>query len=319
MIAIEYYFSITDKNNFIHSIDNVVYLYYIKNYNMEKVAKELIEIRENHVCYGWEKLNCSACSKYSWYQNVVHIGSIHISFGKMQSFDKINRMWNILPMLRIEVNPNKHYTEPVFKDVLAWIKINCTSGYLKKYDYAIDVPYSIKDVIVYDSRKEAGLYKGTIYRGQRSQHGFMKIYDKAKEQNDIEKPLTRIEHTLEYQSPLSLEKIIIVDTKTKADNRINLDNLNSCIVKLCLILQAQGIDFEPYIASLNYRRRKTIAPFLYGNCTELEYDSNIINSLLDKVNELFNTDIDIEPANDDTESMSDGFIELDEFAELPFD
>lgn len=315
-----YYNSIKDENGFVHSIDNVVFVYYIKRYNMDKVADELIAIRENNACDGWEKLNCPPCSKYSWYQNVIHISAIHISFGKMQSFDKIaSRTWITLPRLRIEVNPNKHFNEKVFQDILSWIKENCTDGILKKYDYAVDIPYHIDNVKVYHSRKEAGLYKGTIYRGQRSQHGFMKIYDKAKEQNDSETPLTRVEHTLEYGKPLSLEKINIVNTSKKSANHQELDNLNKCIVSLCLALQAHEVDFEPYIASLNYRRRKALEPYLHGNSVELVYDESIINSLVDKIIELFDADTKTLKSVDNNRT-EDGFIELSDFdmEELPF-
>lgn len=315
-----YYNSIKDENGFVHSIDNVVFVYYIKRYNMDKVADELIAIRENNACDGWEKLNCPPCSKYSWYQNIIHIGAIHISFGKMQSFDKISsRTWITLPRLRIEVNPNKHFSEKVFQDILAWLKENCTDGILKKYDYAIDIPNHINNVKVYHSRKEAGLYKGTIYRGQRSQHGFMKIYDKAKEQADSETPLTRVEHTLEYGKPLSLEKINIINPTKKSANHSELDNLNKCIVSLCLALQAHDVDFEPYIASLNYRRRKTLEPYLHGNSIELVYDEAIINSLVDKIIELFDTDTKIFESACKIQN-EDKFMELSDFdmEELPF-
>lgn len=311
----KYYYSITDDFGYTHSIDNVVYVYYIKNYNMKTVADELIAIRNQNSCNGWEKLNCSACSKYSWYQNVVHYEkAIHISFGKMQSFDSLNRKWDILPLLRLEVNPAKHHDKKIFQDVMEWIRRNCTSGILKKYDYAIDVPYKIDVVKVYNSHKEAGLYKGTIYRGQRSQHGFMKIYDKATEQNDSDVPLTRIEHTLDPTKPISLEKITILQSKDSNLNPNQLDNLNYCIVTLCLVLQAHGIDFEPYIAKMNYRRRQRILPYLYGNCTELQYDMNILNQLLDNISQLF--DADGKPYNHDI--YDDGFIQMNDDVELPF-
>lgn len=326
MITIQYFNPITDKSGFIHSIDNVVFVYYIKNFNMKHIANDLISIRENCNCDGWEKLNCSACSKYSWYQNVIHIGSIHISFGKMQSFDKVSRSWTILPLLRLEVNPNKHFNTKEFIEIMKWIRQNCTSGTLTKYDYAIDIPYNINSVKVYNSRKEAGLYKGTIYRGQRSQHGFLKIYDKAKEQKELSEPLTRIEHTLYTDKEhLSLEKIIILQSKNSTLNPNELDNLNYCIVSLCLVLQANNIDFEPYISKLNYRRRKRIEPYLYGNTMELEYDTSILDTLIAKVNELFNADTDL--SQNDTfmdmcisESVSnDGFIEISDDIELPFE
>lgn len=123
-------------------------------------------------------------------------------------------------------------------------------------------PNHINTVRVFNLRKEPGFYKGTIYLGQRSQHGFLKIYDKAKEQDIQEIPLTRIEHTLDADKTLSLEKINIINTK-RTDAKPELDRLNNCIVMRCLALQTNGIDFEPFISTLNYRRRKTIEPYLY--------------------------------------------------------
>ena len=309
----KYYSSIKDNNGFIHSIDNVVFEFYIKSYNMDRVAKELIEIRENNGCDGWEKINCPACSKYSWYQNIVHIGAIHISFGKMQLFDKISRSWVILPKLRIEVNPNKHHDEKVFSDILNWIRQNCTDGVLKKYDYAIDVPFEIQNIIILNSRKEKGLYKGTIYRGQRSKHGFLKIYDKAKESGS-EDTLTRIEYTFEHKKELSFEHINIINTKIKTDSLPQLDNLNACIVSLCLALQSFDAEFEPLIEKLNYRRRKTLEPYLHGNSIELVFDQSILDSLLEQIEKLFDADGETN-INEDI----DGFIEIDDDIELPFE
>lgn len=306
-----YYNPKTDNYGFIHSIDNVIFRYYIKAFNMKRIAQDLISIRQKCGCDGWEKLDCPACSKYSWYQNIVHIGAIHIFFGKMTSFDRINHSWNVLPMLRLEVNPNKHSNTKEFISVMAWIRQNCTDGELVKYDYAIDVPYPLSSMRVYRSKKEAGLYKGTIYRGLRSKHGFMRMYDKAKEQN-LDKVLTRIEHIVEVKKAPSFEKIIILQSTASSNTEGKLDTLNSVLVSLCLLLRAAGIDFEPCIAKLNYRRRKKLEPFLYGDVLTLEYDAEILKALLKNIYELFNADIDT-PLN------SNGFISIPDDEELPFE
>lgn len=285
---------------------------------MKKVADELIAIRNTHNVAGWERLNVTSCSKYSWYQNIVHIDSVHIAFGKYHEYSKTSKSWIILPLLRLEVNPSKHANKAIFQSIMQWIRENCTEGTLKKYDYAIDVPFAICNVHVLGSRKEAGLYKGTIYRGQRSQHGFMKIYDKGKEQSESI-TLTRIEHTLDASKPLSLEKIVILNQNNVSFNTAKLDNLNQCIINLCLLLHSHGVDYEPYIAKLNYRRRKIIEPYLYGNnnIIELEYDTNIIKKLLDNIYQLFNADISsIEKTTLPTDK--DGFIQIPDDYELPF-
>ena len=68
-----YFYKISDKNGFVHSIDNVVFCYLLKNYNMEKVSEELIAIRDLHGSRGWSKMNCSASSKYSWSYGIITV------------------------------------------------------------------------------------------------------------------------------------------------------------------------------------------------------------------------------------------------------
>ena len=321
----KYYKPVTDQNGFVHSIDNVIIIFYLKRYNMENVANELVAIREYYNADGWEKFNCSACKKYAWFQNIVHMDAIHICYGKYQRFDKINREWDILPMLRLEINPNKHYDKPIFRDVLYWLNENCTDGILQRYDYAIDIPYDISRVKVYGSRKEAGLYKGTIYRGQRSHHGFTKIYDKAKEQK-LEAPLTRVEYVFEADKPPSFEKIIIASQKAVKDVDANdLDTVNECIVDMAHALQILGVDYEQYLQKLNYRRRKKIEPYLIGNSIELEYPPEILEELKLNVAELFSlseNDTIILPEPKNTVAIdTEEFILLEDIdcENLPFD
>ena len=320
----QYYKPITDSSGYIHSIDNVIIIFFLKRYQMENVANELKAIREYHHADGWEKLNLPHCSKYSFFQNVVHIGAMHILYGKYQKFDKMNREWDILPMLRFEVNPNKHYDEPVFRDILVWLHQNCTDGILQRFDYAIDVPCDISQVRIYGSRKEPGLYKGTVYRGQRSHHGFTKIYDKAKEQN-LDKPLTRVEYVLEADKPPSFEKIMILPPISEKETDTNeLDAVNACIVDMALALQLYGEDYEPYLQKLNYRRRKKIEPYLLGKSTELAYPPEILDCLKEQIKELF-----LISENDNTilpeyvapvEVKQNDFIPLDDIdlEDLPF-
>lgn len=321
-----YFYSIEDENNCVHSIDNVIFIYYLRNTNMKKVAEELIAIREKNHCDGWERLDCKPCNKYSWYQNIVHFqNSIHISFGKYGDYDQTRHTYMLFSMLRLEVNPNKHSEEPIFRDILSWLKRNCTSGELKKFDYAIDVPYPISSIRIYNSRKEPGLYKGTIYRGQRSQHGFLKIYDKAKETGE-EGSLTRIEYTLDAGKKPSLENIAVrledtgdcktmlqiesegdSDTKgTKQEQR----TVNVCIAGLALDLEGLGGNYQPYLKKLNYRRRKQLEPLLTRGTLMVKKDEQILADLIEHINRLFDAD---QPEE------TDGFVLIgDNVSELPF-
>lgn len=306
-------YCITDSNNFIHSIDNVVFTYMIKQFNMDTIASELIQIRTDNNCDGWEKLNCTACTKFSWYQNIIHIDSMHLSFGKYQEYNKTNKTWIILPMLRFEINPSKHGKKKVFLDILKWIRKNCTDAELKRYDYAIDVPYHINDIVIYNSKKEHGLYKGTIYRGQRNKHGFTKIYNKAKEQN-LDNVLTRIETTIEHGKTICFENIIFVSSNKIENATDELSSLNKCILNLCFALKENNIDFEPYISKLNYRRRKILEPYLYDDTLKLQFDSEILSQLLDQIYSIFDVDI-----NETLNSPETDFVVVDDTIDLPFE
>ncbi len=46
-----YFYKISDKNGFVHSIDNVVFCYLLKNYNMEKSFRRI----DCHKRFAWEQ------------------------------------------------------------------------------------------------------------------------------------------------------------------------------------------------------------------------------------------------------------------------
>ena len=191
-----YYFSIYDKYNYCHSIDNCVLNYYLY-ISVESAIEILHNLGSCRNTY-WERLNCSSCAKWSFYQNHIHFDDgMYIKVGHYTEYDKTKKKFHLLPMLCLEVNPNKHYEKESFKEILSFLKEYCNSGTLIRYDYAIDIPLDISKVKIFNTRKEKGLYKGTFYYGQRNTHGFCKIYDKGKE-SGLDSSLTRVEHTLVY-------------------------------------------------------------------------------------------------------------------------
>ena len=78
--------------------------------------------------------------------------------------------------------------------------------------------------------------------------------------------------------------------------------------------KANGIDFDSDIAKLNYRRRKKIEPFLYGNVQELEYDPQILDKLIADICLLFEADTNAGIIEDDQ-----GFVSISDDEELPFE
>lgn len=301
----EYYYSVQDAHNFTHSIDNCVVSYYLKC-TLDSAVKILHGLGANRPTY-YENLNKTGCSKWSYYRDHIHYDDgIYIKLGKYKIWIKEEKRAELLPVIQIEVNPNKHAGKASFNEILDFIRQNCTDGHLDKYDYAIDIPVALNDVQVFGSRKEKGLYKGTRYFGQRNKHGYCKIYDKGKEQKSAE-ALTRVEHTLVNDQIVSLESFYIRQSEECSDLS-DLSNSTKTIVLLCLEIKQLGGDYLSIIDGMNPRTKKQIMEHLQGGFIEYEYNLDILNKLIEKVSELFRVSY----------TDANGFMNIvDE--ELPFD
>lgn len=302
----EYYFFIQDSYNFTHSIDNCIVSYYLKC-TLDSAVKMLHDLGANRPTY-YENLNKTGCSKWSYYRDHIHYDDgIYIKLGKYKIWIKEEKRAELLPVMQVEVNPNKHSGKTSFNEIIDFIRQNCTDGHLYKYDYAIDIPVALNDVQIFGSRKEKGLYKGTRYFGQRNKHGYCKIYDKAKEQKSAE-VLTRVEHTLVNDQIVSLESFYIRQSAELPDLS-GLSKSTKTIVLLCMELKQLGGDYMSILEDNTDRRlKKQVLEHLQGSFIEYEYNLDILNKLLAKVSDLFR--ISYTDAN--------GFMNcVDE--ELPFD
>ena len=281
----EYYYSVQDAHNFTHSIDNCIVSYYLKC-TLDSAVKILHSLGANRPSY-YENLNKTGCSKWSYYRDHIHYDDgIYIKLGKYKIWIKEKRLVELLPVIQIEVNPNKHVGKASFNEIIDFIRQNCTDGHLDKYDYAIDIPVALNDVQVFGSRKEKGLYKGTRYFGQRNKHGYCKIYDKGKEQKSADS-LTRIEHTLVNGQIVSLESFYIRQSAELPDLS-DLSKSTKTIVLLCMELKQLGGDYMSILDDNTDRRlKKQILEHLQGGFIEYEYNLDILNKLLAKVSDLF--------------------------------
>lgn len=303
----DYFYSLKDKYNYIHSIDNLIMTYYL-TINI-KNAISYLNFKGSLRGSYWQRLNCNRCSRYSYYQNHIHYDDgIYIKIGHYDVYLEEKKKYEILPIINFEINPNKHFKKDSFKEIMDFIKLYCKCGTLDKYDYAIDMDIPISSIKLFDSRKEAGLYKGTIYRGQRNKNGYLKIYNKAKELKlDDNITITRVEHTCCKRDNLSLENLYIVDRNISAD----LSALASCrraLVECIYRLRENGLDYEDIVNSMDKSAKSRLVPFLYGGYQKYEYDLTILDKLLEHVSSVFKLDyVD-----------SNGFMVVTD-EELPFD
>lgn len=308
---IKYYNPVVDKDGYIHSIDNVVITWYLRC-SVDLAVSKIRELKEKYMPSNyWERLNCSACQKWAWYQNHIHIeDGIYVSLGRYREYDRNEKKWYVFPMIKLEVNPNKHYDKPIYQGLVEFIQEWCASGYMNKHDYAVDVPFSPDSVKVYGSRKEPGLHKGTRYWGQRNKHGYLKIYDKQKE-SGLESCLTRIEHTLFNNKPISFENVCITKFEGVETDMSGLDSVNEAFVKMIILLKQHGEDYEDCIKGLNYRRRKKIEPFISGKNERLEYNESIHKQLLNGIYKVFGL-------SEELKVDDEGFISVSDEADLIF-
>lgn len=278
--------AVVDFYGYTHSIDMVTVEYFL-NSSLKSATDDLITL----LCkFGLDqdrevKLNAAPSFRYAFYTNHIWHDGIRFSLGKWSSYDKKTKKWYQLDMLLLRVNPNKHVGTLLFDAVLDFIKSHCIDGELLRYDYAIDVPVDINDVLVIGSRKEKGLYKGTRYYGQRHHHGYLKVYDKAAEQK-LDTLLTRIEYTFKPKDIPSWDNITIRAPVSDGDAPNSLPGAARMYLDMLLEIRALGGQIEPYLERMTYRMYKQIEPYLFSG-VQLQFDDTILTCLLDKINTMF--------------------------------
>lgn len=309
----EYYFSLSDSFGCTHSIDMVYAEYFCVS--AKGIIKTVQNIHEKYPLLKYqEHLDRLPCSKWDFYLDAISIGGVYVSAGKATDYDAENKKFRTLDMFQIRVNPNKYMKEEWFCELLDCLLDDAKDGWIRKYDYAIDIPKEMRCVQVLDTRKEPGLYKGTRYYGQASRHGYLKIYDKQKDmkrQGEEIGTLTRVEHTLFTSKEPSLETVYILQNDTLETDYSELKDTDRAIVEMYMQLQALGVGYN---LRLGRGKMKTLEPYLQGQYVKLDY-GRYLDLLLDDIRFRFK-------AHEKSLYTDDaGFIQVDEkdLEALPFD
>lgn len=287
----EYFYSVVDRLGFTHSIDNCIIEYVTAGGDkaLSKIlsgVQELGEKFKDSVSY-YERLNLKPCTKYSFAQHVIHLDDgIFLSIGVYVNYEKktVDKIWNVYPVVKLEVNPNKHFGKQILDELIHLLLEWSHDVNLVRYDYAIDVPLSPQDVNVFGSRKEKGLYKGTRYYGQRNKNGYCKIYDKMKE-SGLDSPMTRIEHTIGCgkgsTKNISFEPVYIKQSGEAKETQEKLTPSDVVILDLARACMNNGIDIDDIIDKLDKRKKRSIVEQLrHGGFERLEFDQQILDDLL---------------------------------------
>lgn len=314
----DYFFHLKDSNGYIHSIDNLIITYSVKRLGLaclDEILDRLHSLKEKYDTPFWEKLDLNPCRKYSFFKHAVHLDDgIYILLGHYADYQKDKAEMLILPLIRLEINPNKHANKPIFTDLMKIIHAYCCDSYISRYDYAVDIPVTPDQVQVFGTNKEKGLYKGTRYFGQRNKNGFCRIYDKQKEQK-LDTPLTRVEHVVSLTKTtkaLSFEKIFIKSESVAEDDTEVLSKTDAVILELCALASANGLDYESVINGLSPRKRRFIKSKV-NQCgyKPLEFEQSIHDKLLQMVKDYFGV-------KDSITEDANGFIHIEDDA-IPFE
>lgn len=266
-----------------YSIDELNIQYLFDSYNPLKVIDDLSSIYSKHLPEFSKKLNVKMdlkpCSRYAWYCNHVWGNGIITSFGIWKR--KENKEWHCLPYLKVKFNPNKHFNEPLLDDLMNYIFEHMPEyfGHLQKYDFAMDYPGTFEKVYI-DSRKEHGLFKGTVYFGQRGEHGRCKKYNKQEEMH-LEKPDTRIEYTFKVGYTRNFDSISFVGSEV-AQVYDSLPEVSKRYLDMLLEMKRAKLDYNHFVERLNYRMRKALLPILNGSYSPYIVKESLLDELLDE-------------------------------------
>lgn len=308
---------ILDDDGYVHSVDMVIIDYFL-HIDYRHFSDKVLEVFNQLLGFDVDKhtsLGNYASHKYMFYVDMIWFDGLVVYLGKYTNYDKVSKSWDKIDSLRIKVNPNKHLGSLALDALLGLIREYASDGQLVRYDYAIDVPCKIDDVLVVGSRKEHGLYKGTRYYGQRHKHGYLKVYDKAKEQGLMD-PLTRLEYTYTVGLPLSWDNIVIRAPLASQDGANKLSGSSKLYLDMLTEIKALGGQIEPYLERMHYHTYKKIEPFLCQG-KQLQVNQSILDSLVNKINDIFII-AHIEQDCKDNIVDADGFI-ADFETDLPFD
>lgn len=289
-----YTFSKTIDNS-VYSID-MLYIRGYLTYSINSVKDYCSSLCTSHKSFKGR-------SKYSWFQEQYVFDGVTIYVGLFDEFNKISRSWNVIPMAEIRFNPNKYPDNDFVKYFLSITD----SRYIRKFDFACDIPCETKYILVMSNRTVSSINNGdTRYYGAFGSDGHVKVYDKQKEllsssdNIDISHPLTRIELTLTSQriDKFIQEKFYRLDyLNLDLDSMDSLNDTDIAILNLYMRLKV----YEPNIAIEDYnlgrRKEKKIKDALLSSSPTvvLDFNSSVMITLLGLVSSRY--ECSIKPIN----------------------
>lgn len=275
-----YYIYETLPNNYVYSIDNLRICFNL-HYKYNDFI-EFLKLVEN------AELNDLICKYYhsTKYYSFEHLYTISSKKDKISFTIGFSKEGNHNFEFDgfIDFNPNKvgewfYFTE-FYQEFIKY----ASDLKLRRYDLAIDLPFKRSDVKLIKDRRSYHFLKDrsiTEYLGKRSNHNFIKLYDKTVE-SKLDYDLTRLEITVDADHEIQFPEVKIKALTTGK----TFSELSATENVLLQLLDLAGDPYY-YVNQLSRVLKTKMKDYLSVDYIDFEFEAIYLYKLLDKVNDKF--------------------------------
>jgi hypothetical protein len=188
--------------------------------------------------------------------------------------------------VRLEFNPAKVANHVVFKKLHHDIVFNAKYIDFKRYDLAVDVPVSRRDIWIKKDKRTYKCYKNseldkTEYLGQRAKHGQVKLYNKQMEAK-LNYPLSRVEITVDYEKCTFEDLLLIWPEVTYLETeQLNIEMMELGDTDRVLLLAC--LEHREYLTMLGRKKAKKIECIMDRYTQRLEPDIKLYKKILSQI------------------------------------
>ncbi|MBD5531131.1 MAG: hypothetical protein HDQ98_16140 [Lachnospiraceae bacterium] len=289
----DYWFTSTDQNGFMYSCDMLRYRleFRKKDFDGEKLRKVLCEwgrhdIKDYPLNTSEYKYRNLFTISYDDIESTKRVMTVGVGFNGTSKEDYKDGF--------IEVNPNKCFSSLQCLYDFQRIVDCCWSFELVRFDLAIDLPIPREALsLSKDGRKYAmemhSSSDKTEYLGGRNNSGYVKLYNKGREQGDDTVDLSRLEMTCdaEWTADQIVSKLPYVNTVQFAgsfdqESDIEVRDLSSTQRALVRALRT-STDRDEIYKSLSANIRVKLRPYIYDDNTTLVYDTTCVQDVINGI------------------------------------
>lgn len=275
-----YYIYEKTSDDFIYSIDNLRICFNIKNFDSFVNSLQPYNTDDEYLDF---KCKYYHSTKYYAFEHLYTF----VSFDKKRSFTigfSQRGRHNFQYDGFIDFNPNKVGEWVFFSSFYCLFLDNAFDLFLRRYDLAIDLPFKREDVKLIKDRRSYHYLKDksvTEYLGKRSNHNYIKVYDK-KAESKLDYDLTRIEITVDPEHEIVFPEIKIKSFK----DGLSLSDLPDTHRVLLQLLDKVEDPFY-YINKLGRRMKAQFEEYLKYDYIDFKFEAIVMHRLIEIVKDKY--------------------------------